>query len=124
MHYFKSFISLRRFFKTYFLHDFLIKIKSALKNGISKLAFLIFFLSFAFSLSAQTSGGGPSSNYFIISLIAVAVLILIAVILMVSDNLMRIEAKQLGVDGSGANYSIFPKISEIFRPKLPKYVKR
>ena len=93
-----------------------------MKNGISKLAFLIFFLSFAFSLTAQTSGGGQSSNYFIISLIAVAVLILIAVILMVSDNLMRIEAKQLGIDGSGANYSLFPKISEIFRPKLPKYV--
>ena len=122
MHYFKSFISLLRFFETYFLLDFLIKIKSALKNGITKLTFLIFFLTSTLSVMAQTSGAGPSSNYFIVSLIAVAVLILIAVVLMVSDNLMRIEAKQLGVDDSGANYSLFPKVNEIFSPKLPKYV--
>ncbi len=92
-----------------------------MKNGITKLAFLIFFLISAFSVMAQTSGKGPSSNYFIVSLIVVAALILIAVILMVSDNLMRIEAKQLGIDGSGTNYSLFPKIGEIFRPKVPKY---
>ncbi len=70
---------------------------------------------------AQSSGEGSSSNYFIVSLIVVAALILVAVILMVSDNLMRIEAKQLGVDDGIVNYSLFPKISEIFTPKVPKY---
>jgi Na+-transporting NADH:ubiquinone oxidoreductase subunit A len=93
-----------------------------LKNGITKPAFLIFFLTIALSLKAQTSGAGASSNYFIVSLIVVAALILIAVILMVSDNLMRIEAKQLGVDDKGANYSLFPKVGEIFKPKTPKYI--
>ena len=92
-----------------------------MKNGITKLAFLIFFLSSALSVTAQASDGGSSSNLFVYALITVATLIILAVILMVSDNLMQIEAKQLGVDGRGANYSLFPKISEILRSKLPKY---
>ncbi len=94
-----------------------------MKNGITKLAFLIFFLNFAHSVTAQSSGEGDPSNYFIVSLIAVAAIILIAVILMISDNLMRIEAKQLGVDDGIVNYGLFPKINDIFRSKLPKHVK-
>ncbi len=98
------------------------KIKRALKNGITKLTFLIFFLTFAHALTAQSSDGGTSSNYFIVSLIVAAALIMVAVILMVSDNLMRIEAKQLGIDDSGSNYSLFPKANEIFNPEIPKYI--
>lgn len=92
-----------------------------MKNVITKLAFVIFFLTFALSLTAQTPREGASSNFFIVSLIAAAGLILMAVILMVSDNLMRIEAKQLGVDNKGINYSLFPKTGEIFKSKAPNY---
>ena len=91
-----------------------------MKNGITKITFLIFFLTTSLTASAQSSGGGLS-NYFLITLLAVAALILLTVILQVADNLMRIEAKQLGVDKKGANYSVFPKIGEIFRPKLPAH---
>ncbi len=92
-----------------------------MKNGITKLAFLIFFLTTSLSATAQTSNGG-SSNLFIYGLIAIAALILIAVILQVSDNLLRIEAKQLGANKSGENFSIFPKAGNLFGSSSPEYL--
>ncbi len=91
-----------------------------MKNGILKASFLVFFLSFAFTASAQSSG--DSSNYLLYGLIAIAALILIAVILQVSDNLLRIEAKQLGADKSGESFSLFPSFSKMFTPAAPDYV--
>ncbi len=91
-----------------------------MKNGINKITFLIFFLTTSLAASAQNSGG-ESSNYFVITLVVVAALILITVILQVSDNLLRIEAKQIGVERKGVNYSIFPKANEIAREKLPRH---
>ena len=94
-----------------------------MKNGITKSTFLIYFLIFATTLSAQSSSGS-SSNIFIIALVLIAVLILVGVILQVADNLLRIEARQIGADKKGTNYSIFPRFSELFRPKLPKFVEK
>lgn len=91
-----------------------------MKNGILKVSFLIFFLSFAFTASAQSSG--DSSNYLLYALVAIAALILIAVILQVSDNLLRIEAKQMGADKSGESFSLFPSLSKMFTPAPPDYV--
>ncbi len=93
-----------------------------MKNGIYKLAFLIFFLTTTLSASAQSSTGGSSSNYFVYALIAISALILIAVILQVSDNLLRVEAKQMGVDKDGEDFSVFPKIGNLFDSPTPKYV--
>ena len=95
---------------------------SVLKNGITKLAFLIFFLTTTLSASAQSSTGGASSNYFVYTLVAISALILIAVILQVSDNLLRVEARQMGVDKNGEDFSIFPKIGNMFKPAPPEYV--
>ena len=53
---------------------------------------------------------------------AVAVLIFFFLLVQVSDNLLAIEAKQSGADKDGANFGIFPSLSEIFAPKLPDYV--
>lgn len=89
-----------------------------MRNGITKLTFLVFFSILAFDASAQTSTGG-GSNYFIYALIALAVLILLAVIIQLSDSLLRVEAKEIGADKSGTNYSIFPTKSELFGTKLP-----
>ena len=41
---------------------------------------------------------------------------------MVGDNLLRIEAKELGADTSKTNFSIFPKWNEIVSPKLQGYL--
>lgn len=93
-----------------------------MKNGISKLAFLIFFLTTTFSALAQSSSEGATSNYVVYTLVAIAAIILIVVILQVSDNLLRVEAKQIGVDKGEDNFSIFPKIGNLFDPALPDYV--
>ncbi|MEM9917634.1 MAG: NADH:ubiquinone reductase (Na(+)-transporting) subunit A, partial [Bacteroidota bacterium] len=52
----------------------------------------------------------------------IAGLVLLGVLLQLVDNLLRIEAKQAGADRSGANYSLFPSMGEIIKPKMPEYV--
>ncbi|PHN06640.1 NADH:ubiquinone reductase (Na(+)-transporting) subunit A [Flavilitoribacter nigricans DSM 23189 = NBRC 102662] len=69
--------------------------------------------------SAQTSSGG--NNYFIYSMVAIAVFLFFYLVVQVSDNLMAIEAKQSGADKTGANFSLFPRIQELFAPSLPEY---
>ncbi|MFT5166304.1 MAG: Na+-transporting NADH:ubiquinone oxidoreductase subunit A [Saprospiraceae bacterium] len=105
----------------YYYQNIFNKKISVLKNGITKLAFLIFFLSITLSVSAQSSTG-DSSNYVVYALVAIAALILITVILQVSDNLLRVEAKQMGVDKGGADFSIFPRIGNLFSATPPEFV--
>ncbi len=92
-----------------------------MKSGITKLLFLVFFLTIALSASAQSSAGG-SSNVLFVSLAVIAGIIFLGVILQVADNLMRIEAKETGADKSGNNYSIFPQFSEMFSPDKPSFI--
>jgi Na+-transporting NADH:ubiquinone oxidoreductase subunit A len=119
----KSFISLCGFSRAWYYYQIIFNKKiSVLKNGITKLAFLVFFLTTTLSASAQSSTVGDSSNYVVFALVAIAALILITVILQVSDNLLRVEAKQMGVDKGGANFSIFPKIGNLFNSPPPEFV--
>ena len=90
-----------------------------MRHGISKLAFLAFFLTLTFSATAQSSNEG--SSYFYLSMIAIVALLFLAVILMVSDNLLRIEAKEIGADQDGANFSLFPTFGELFQTPAPEY---
>lgn len=90
-----------------------------MKNGIIKLAFLIFFLTTTLPATAQNSGEG--SSYFIYALVAITAMILILVILRVSDNLLRIEARQMGADNQGEDFSIFPKFGNLLQPAPPTY---
>lgn len=92
-----------------------------MKNGITKLLFLVFFLTIALSASAQSSAAG-SNNFLFVSLAIVAGIVLLGVVLQVADNMMRIEAKETGADKNGNNYSIFPQISEMFRPDEPDFI--
>ncbi|MEO1515326.1 MAG: Na(+)-translocating NADH-quinone reductase subunit A [Bacteroidota bacterium] len=92
-----------------------------MKSGLTKFGFLLIFLTLASSASAQ-SPASDTSNWFIISLVIISGIILLAVLLQLVDNLLRIEAKQTGVDKSGANYSLFPSMNEIVKPKSPSYV--
>lgn len=92
-----------------------------MKNGFVRLAFLTAFLSFSQVLAAQNAGD-DGSRLFLTILLIVVVLIAFVVIIQVADNLMRIEARKLGADKSGANFSLFPTVGELFAPKLPSFV--
>lgn len=50
-------------------------------------------------------------------------MILLFVITQVADNLIGIEAKEMGVDKGDSNFSIFPSFGDLFAPKLPTYTK-
>ena len=91
-----------------------------MRNGITKITFLFAFLTASQTLFAQTESSG--NNIFVISIVIVAILLIMGVILNVADNLLTVEAKQTGVDETGANFSIFPRWSEILAPRLPKYL--
>lgn len=58
----------------------------------------------------------------IYSMVAIAVFLFFYLVVQVSDNLLAIEAKQSGADKTGANFSLFPRIQELFAPSLPDYV--
>lgn len=68
---------------------------------------------------AQASSGG--SNYLIYGILAVVIIIVIGLVMQVSDNLLVIEAKQSGLDKTGTNFSIFPRVSELFKSNAPDY---
>ncbi len=91
-----------------------------MKNGIRKFSFLFLLLFSAHILSAQSSSGGDS-NFLIYSLFAVVAIILLFVITQVADNLIQIEAKEMGAEDG--NFSIFPSSGDLFAPKLPAYTK-
>ncbi|HMQ47312.1 MAG TPA: Na(+)-translocating NADH-quinone reductase subunit A [Saprospiraceae bacterium] len=70
---------------------------------------------------AQTEAGNTGSSYFTYTLIALAVIIFLFIVIQVADNLISIEARQLGVAG-GNSFSLFPKWSEIFSSRKPAYL--
>ena len=89
-----------------------------MRNKIYRFFLLILLLNFATVASAQSGG---NSNILFTALAAIAVLIVLGAVIMVADNLLRIEAKQSGAVKSGANYSIFPKWNEIMSPRAPEF---
>jgi Na+-transporting NADH:ubiquinone oxidoreductase subunit A len=91
-----------------------------MKNGITKSTLLLSFLSIANLASAQNGGDGESNILLLALMMAVAVIVFFLII-QVADNLMRIEAKNHGADANDSNYSIFPAMNEIFRPKMADY---
>lgn len=80
---------------------------------------MIALLSNAQVLFAQSNSEGL--NYFIYALLAVVVLLFFVMIIQVSDNLLAIEAKQLGVDDT-QNVSLFPSWSDLFPKRMPEFV--
>lgn len=92
-----------------------------MKNGFVRLSLLTTFLFFSELLAAQNAGD-DGSRLFVTILIILVVLIGFVVIIQVADNLLRIEAKKTGADRSGANFSVFPGLSEFFAPKLANFV--
>ncbi|MFN7118101.1 MAG: Na(+)-translocating NADH-quinone reductase subunit A [Saprospiraceae bacterium] len=66
-------------------------------------------------------GSTSSNNYLVYGFVAIIAILILGLVVQVSDNLLAIEAKQMGVDKSGANFSIFPRLNEIFTPNAPEY---
>ena len=91
-----------------------------MKNGIAKTAFLTLFLLGANLVHAQ--GQGEGSSYFLYGILAVVVVLFLGLVLQVSDNLLAVQAKKTGADRSGANFSIWPTIGELFTPRKPDYI--
>lgn len=86
---------------------------------------LILFISFLFfqQLAQAQSNSGSGSGSFTMLLLGTVVLIAFFIILQVSDNLVRIEAKKSGIDSEDAALSLMPGTSALFKSKAPAYVK-
>ncbi len=99
-----------------------------MKSSFTKATLTVLFAATAILLQAQEAQtspapGGTSGNLFIYGIIGVALLIFLFIIINVSDNLMVIEARQSGADATGANFSLFPSRGELFRSRLPLYLR-
>jgi Na+-transporting NADH:ubiquinone oxidoreductase subunit A len=90
----------------------------SLRNLVVKSVFIFSLMLFAEIASAQSMGSSITSN---ILMWIVAILVFFA-LLFVGDSLLKLEARNSGVDKNGKNYSIFPSFSDIFSPKLPDFV--
>ncbi len=99
------------------------EMKKITNSSTRKIASLIGLMSFTLTLFAQGGqGGGDSSNLVLLTLIALSIALIFAVVVLVSDNLIRIRARQIGVDTESTNLSVFPRSNEIFSPKRPSFV--
>lgn len=90
-----------------------------MKSRITKILFLLVLMLSSDMAFGQSETSGFS--YFIYALVGTAVLILLFLVVQVADNLLAVEAKHMGANKGKANYSIFPKVSELFSPKAPSY---
>jgi len=79
---------------------------------------LMFASQYAFG---QSSGSG--SNYLLISLIALGLILLVMAVLSLADNLIQIEAGKNGVDTKKTNLGIFPSFEGFLKKKAPLYAK-
>lgn len=91
-----------------------------MKSSLLKTIYLLLLLCSTTVAHAQTDSSGGSM--FITILIAIAVIIFFYLVIQVADNLIAIEARQSGLAGSNSDFNVLPKMTDIFAPKLPKYV--
>ena len=87
----------------------------------NRILFLLALTFFSDMLSAQATSGG-SSYYFVYGILAVALIVFIGLVVQVSDNLVAIEAKRVGVYNERTNFSVLPRLNELFTTKAPAYV--
>jgi len=57
----------------------------------------------------------------ITAILLIAVVLILASVLSVSDNLIQIEAKKQGIDTQKTNMSLYPRISELFGKSAPSF---
>jgi Na+-transporting NADH:ubiquinone oxidoreductase subunit A len=60
----------------------------------------------------------------IAALVTVVILLVLASVFSISDNILQIEAQKQGVDTSKKNLGIFPSFSEVFGKPVPEYAEK
>jgi Na+-transporting NADH:ubiquinone oxidoreductase subunit A len=90
-----------------------------MKSRLIQLSLIAGFLLSSFPLMAQDGASGQS--YLVYIMLAVAIIIFLGLIIQVSDNLLAIEARNMGAEKK-SSVGLFPRPGEIFPKKLPKYV--
>lgn len=93
-----------------------------MKKRTSKYLFLLAFSSVASVALYGQGAQGAGSDYLLYTLLAVIALLILGMLVQVSDNLLGIRARQSGLDQSGHNFSIYPRMNEIFAAPKPDYV--
>jgi Na+-transporting NADH:ubiquinone oxidoreductase subunit A len=89
---------------------------SMLKNkGLYALLLLV-------AISTQSQAATGMSNILFYGIAASAMILFFFLIVSVADNLLVIESRQNGSDRTGANFGLFPKISELLGNKTPHYL--
>lgn len=68
---------------------------------------------------AQSSGSSVVTTAFG----AVVAILLLAALLLVGSNMLKLKAKEVGADATGENYGIMPRMDEISRSKNLSYAK-
>lgn len=95
-----------------------------MKKTVSKAVLLVLAMMSSSAIWAQAGSSGGYSSILTYSLIAVAVLIFFFLIVQVSNNLLAIEAKQLGIDEEGEVESAKGGfLSNLFKPKMPEHIR-
>ncbi len=80
---------------------------------------LLTTLFFSFSACFGQAGGQGSSLVNI--LLIVAALVAVFVLLLLADNIMRVEAKSQGFDSESGDFGLMPKLGNLFAKKAPAY---
>jgi len=88
-----------------------------MKNGKLRSVLSLILLVCGPSVFAQA--GSSDNNSFVTILIAVVVLLAFFALIQVSDNLLKLEARQLGVADKIGEVSLLPTWRDLFRSKVP-----
>ncbi len=93
-----------------------------MKTHINKITVFIGLLAITEVAHAQASGGIGYGQIFTYALLGIVAIIVLSFVVQVADNLLAIEAKQTGLDKTGANFSVFPSWDEIVSKKSAGYL--
>ncbi len=106
--------------KSHFIHSMGLNCKTLRNNTLHTFWGVVFMFSTNASFAQNSTEG---SNIFNISLLIVAILVIFFIIIQVADNLIKLEAREVGAgDKKKGNYSLFPSTAEIFKSKTPAFV--
>jgi Na+-transporting NADH:ubiquinone oxidoreductase subunit A len=101
---------------------FLISKNTVMKQRTIKYLFTTISAGLISSSLLAQGGQSSNSNILIYSLLAIVVLFILGLLIQVSDNLLGIKAKQIGLDQEVHNFSVFPRLNEIFSAPKPSYI--
>lgn len=88
----------------------------------NRIALIILTVLLSSNLLLAQGGQEGSSNWFIYLVLATVVILFFVVMIQVSDNMLAIEAKRMGVKDDGDGFSIFPSLSDILPNNKPDFI--